>query len=232
MNFAICFLAYGDEHIDEFNLICKELLNINSNLNIFVCTNDVSKIKNKKINIIETKEKFNYNLKKEAIKCALKKFNTIVCMDTDMVLRKNINFEAIDNLDDGLYITTSPFKNFKYKKKLISINKILNDTEYGNSLKVYANTNDLYSIDEQIFILKINDLNKKNAFINHWDYIFNNFQSNDFNQYGMYEGLNIFTAAKLSDIVIGVSTLNLNIFFDSFSHCGWEVKKINKKMLI
>jgi hypothetical protein len=43
-----------------------------------VCTNNKSKIENKNINIVETNKKFNYNLKKESIKIALKSFDNIL----------------------------------------------------------------------------------------------------------------------------------------------------------
>jgi hypothetical protein len=233
MDFAICFLAYGNEHINEFNIICNSLLTLNANLNIFVCTNDVSKINNKNINIIETAKQFNYNLKRESIKFALKKFDTILCMDTDMVLRNNIDFSIIDNLlEDGLYLTQSPYRVFRYRGQLVSSYGILNNTNYGKLLKEYANTNDLYFSDEQIFVLKIKDKSKKENFINHWDYIFDNFQPIELNEYGMYEGLNIYTSAKLSELSIHLPNTNLNTFFKSFSHYGWDVKKTNTKNLI
>ena len=59
INFALCFLAYGDEHITELNSIGNTL----SNYPTFVLTDYKTKIKNKSINVIETTEDFNFNLK-------------------------------------------------------------------------------------------------------------------------------------------------------------------------
>ena len=61
--FALCFLAYGDEHIDEFNDVSKKILSTHPLSNIFVLTDDKSKIHNQSINIFETQEEFNFNLK-------------------------------------------------------------------------------------------------------------------------------------------------------------------------
>ena len=44
--FALCFLAYGDEHIEEFNKTCNKILSTHPLSNIFVLTNDKSKINN------------------------------------------------------------------------------------------------------------------------------------------------------------------------------------------
>ena len=54
--FALCFLAYGDEHIEEFNKTCNKILSTHPLSNIFVLTNDKSKIHNDSINIFEKKE--------------------------------------------------------------------------------------------------------------------------------------------------------------------------------
>ena len=65
--FALCFLAYGDEHIKEFNKVCNKILVSHPLSNIFVLTNDKSKIDNHTINIFEKQEDFNFNLKRYII---------------------------------------------------------------------------------------------------------------------------------------------------------------------
>lgn len=82
--FGLCFLAYGDEHITEFN-------NLENNLNnypTFVLTNNRSLISSTTSNIIETTEEFNFNLKRYAVNSAFQKYDTIVLLDTDVDIKK------------------------------------------------------------------------------------------------------------------------------------------------
>lgn len=226
MNFAICFLAYGDKYIKEFNIICNNLLNINPNLNIFVCTNNKSKIENKNINIVETNKKFNYNLKKESIKIALKSFDNILWMDTDILIKNTIDFSIFETLtENGLYVYKKPYKIFRHKSKCISIHNILNTTKYGKLIKKFNNNSDLFFLDEHIFIIKECDTLKKQAFIDNWDYIFNNLQNYKLNNNGMYEGLNIYAAAIKANIKIINPNIKLKIFFQSLPHYGWDLQK-------
>ena len=86
MNFALCFLAYGEEHINEFNVISTKILNRTPTLPIFVLTDDKSKIDNVSIKIIETQEEFNFNLKRYVVAEAFKEYDTIILLDTDINL--------------------------------------------------------------------------------------------------------------------------------------------------
>ena len=85
--FALCFLAYGDEHIKEFNKVCNKILVSHPLSNIFVLTNDKSKIDNHSINIFEKQEDFNFNLKRYIIAEAFETYDTIIMLDTDIDIK-------------------------------------------------------------------------------------------------------------------------------------------------
>lgn len=222
-DFAICFLAYNDEHIDEFNHISKSLLPFK---NIFVCTNRINKIV-ENVNIIETTESFNYNLKRKSIEFALKKFDIILVMDTDYIVDKNIKFSVFNDIVDGLYITwINDTVDFMGKK--ISVCDTTN--EYFNKLHKLNTTNkNLFFIDECIFLLKITDENKKIKFIESWNYIFNeteDVQPNNGNN-GAIEGLIIYLSCLLSDINIYkvYDYKKLDNLFNNFYHYFKENNK-------
>ena len=100
--FALCFLAYGDEHIDEFNDVSKKILSTHPLSNIFVLTDDKSKIHNQSINIFETQEEFNFNLKRCVISEAFKTYDTIIMLDTDVDIK---SFQYISDIQlDGMYV--------------------------------------------------------------------------------------------------------------------------------
>lgn len=97
-NFGICLLAYGDEHINEFNDL------ILTHPHIFVLTDDKAKIHNQSINFIETVEDFNFNLKRHVIAEAFKQYETVVLLDTDVKVTPQ-SFSNIDKLvSDGMYV--------------------------------------------------------------------------------------------------------------------------------
>ena len=73
---VFCFLAYGEEHINEFNIVAKSLLQINPKYRIIVGTDSPEQIIKGIYRVIEIKEPFNYNLKRIVIEGALKEFDT------------------------------------------------------------------------------------------------------------------------------------------------------------
>lgn len=194
---AFCFLAVGNEHINEFNYISNKLSKFGE---IFVCTDDESKI-NKNFNIIKNNDAFNYNLKRKSIDNALKTHDTIIAMDTDYYLiNDNLNFSSIDQLSDGMYVVWIDNSVF-FMKDIITIENT--KSEYVKKLIELNDTNkDLFFIDECIFLLKISDKEKKNNFINNWNKIFletEHIQPNNKNN-GAMEGLIIYLSCLKSGI--------------------------------
>jgi hypothetical protein len=236
-NFAVCYLAYDDEHINEFNYISKSLLELD-NFNIFVCTNNKYKII-QDVNIIETKEFFNFNLKRKSIEIALKKFDIILVMDTDYkIINKNIDFSFLYELNDGIYVKWfDNMVDFMGEKMSSSDNNNL----YINKLyELNTINNELFFIDECIFLLKISDEIKKNNFIENWNNIFNetvHVQPNN-GKNGAIEGLIIYLSCLLSGIdIYKVDDYNkINNLFNKFYHYSQEINKekiysINKTLI-
>ena len=79
--FCFCFLAYGEEHIKEFNIVAKSILKLNSNYKIIVGTDSPIDIIDGVYQTILINEPFNYNLKRIVIEHSLKEFNTILFFD-------------------------------------------------------------------------------------------------------------------------------------------------------
>jgi hypothetical protein len=102
MNYALCFLAYGDEHIQEFNNLCYNLLKRDETPHIFVLTDDKSKIDNLPVSVLETREEFNFNLKRHIIEEAFKLYDTIILLDTDIEIKSLQFMSTID--EDGMYV--------------------------------------------------------------------------------------------------------------------------------
>lgn len=223
-NLSFCFLAYGDEHIKEFNHISKLLLTFGD---IFVCTDNRSKII-ENVNITETSESFNYNLKRKSIEQALKKFDTILVMDTDYhLIDENINFSVFNDLLDGLYITWIDDKVDFMGEKISTCD--INNKYFTKLDKLNISNNKLFFIDECVFLLKISDKNKKIKFIENWNYIFNetkDIQPNNGNN-GAIEGLIIYLSCLLSNInIYKVSDYkSLDKLFNNFYHYSKEMNK-------
>ena len=237
-NFAICSLAYGDEHINEFNLLCKSLLSIDNSLVIYVCTDDKTKIENQSINIVETVESFNYNLKRVSIETAFEKYDTILFLDTDMFVNKSVDFSAIDKIDrDGFHTSSTPYTVFTHQDERISVLRLLRDTDYGRIIRKLNNdSEDLTFLDEQLFIIKITDKEKRKQFIDNWENIFQktkhyHIKDKVYQNSGIYEGLIISLACRLANVDIIHKYEILNIFYNAFSHFGWYTDKPQTKLI-
>jgi len=92
MNYGICFLAYGEEYIKEFNIVAESLIKLNNEFKIFVVTDQPDWIINGVYKIIKVEEEFNFNLKRIVIEEALKENDTILFLDTDIFIRNGIDF--------------------------------------------------------------------------------------------------------------------------------------------
>lgn len=243
--FAICSLAYGERCIGEFNQLVESLDKINPNLNIFVCTNDKSKIQKQSINIIETTKPFNYNLKMVAIESALLNFSKVICVDSDGIFYPNTDFSFINNLTDNSFYCYHKTKLIKWLGNRIEISKLLNGktkfdnfNEYGMALNEIKDNNDLEFIDEGIFLISLTDINKRKEFINEWKYILNYTQKGQTSDKdniflpGAFEGIILNMICKKLKINIEVYPKILIDFFNSFLHYGNIDGNILNKNLI
>lgn len=212
--FALCFLAFGDEHISEFNETCNKILVNNPFSNIFVLTDDKSKIENNHINIIEKKEDFNFNLKRYIIAEAFKIYDTIVMLDTDVDIK---SFEHI-NLQinsDGMYVNWIASR-LIHKGKLLNIGK----DEYCNTLRKLNNYKyPVQFIPEFCVFFKISNIEIRKKFIERWSYIHNSvneFEPTDrhLNLNGAVEGCIMYSAC----MDLGLPIIVAPKLFESVKH--------------
>ena len=219
--FALCFLAYGDEHIKEFNKVCNNILVSHPLSNIFVLTNDKSKIDNHSINIFEKQEDFNFNLKRYIIAEAFETYDTIIMLDTDIDIK---SFEQM-NLSinsDGMYVNW-------ISSKLIHKGKLLNigNDEYCNALRKLNNyAYPIQFIPEFCVFFKISEIKTRKEFIERWDYIHNSineFEPTDrhLNLNGAVEGCIMHSAC----IDIGLPIIVSTELFESVRHYASNFEK-------
>ncbi len=159
--FGLCFLAYGDEHITEFNNLKNNLKNYPT----FVLTNNRSLISSTTSNIIETTEEFNFNLKRYAVNAAFQKYDTIVLLDTDIDIQ---TFEFIDEIElDGMYV--------EWIDPKLTHKGIRLDTKNNNYLielgKLNKHNLPIQFIPEYCIIIKISDKDKRKQFVERWSEI-------------------------------------------------------------
>jgi len=216
MNYALCFLAYGDEHIVEFNTISKQILLSNPKVHIFVLTDDKSKIDNSSITIIETQEEFNFNLKRYVIEEALKSYDTIVLLDTDIKILNNTFSSLSDITTDGMYV--------KWIDNRLTHNGIrldVSNNSYTIELTKFNKTKlPIRFIPEYCVVLHLSDLTTKTKFIENWNYIYTNtkhIQPKDrhYGLSGAIEGCIMYVSCLNSNIPIVHSN---NKLFDSITH--------------
>jgi hypothetical protein len=216
INFALCFLAYGDEHITELNTL--------SNYPTFVLTDDKTKIKNKSINVIETTEDFNFNLKRYSVKEAFRNYNTIVMLDTDVNIQ-SLSFVS-EITSDGMYVEwVDPkltHKGFRMDNKnneyLIELSKLNN-----HKLPIQF-------IPEFCVVIKISDIDKRMQFVERWGEIHDSikqFEPTDrhYNLNGAVEGCIMYlTCMDLNIPIIAYSDKLQITHYTSYS-------KINKQLV-
>jgi len=219
--FALCFLAYGDEHIKEFNKVCDKMLVSHPLSNIFVLTNDKSKIDNHSINIFEKQEDFNFNLKRYIIAEAFKIYDTIIMLDTDIDIKSFENMNLYIN-SDGMYVNW-------ISSKLIHKGKPLNigDDEYCNELRKLNNyTYPIQFIPEFCVFFKISEIKTRKEFVERWGYIHNSvskFEPTDrhLNLNGAVEGCIIHSTC----MDLGLPIIVAPELFESVRHYASNYKK-------
>lgn len=227
--FCFCFLAYGDEHIKEFNIVAKSILQLNSNFKIIVGTDSPSDIIEGVYDIIKIDEPFNYNLKRVVIEHSLKEFNTILFLDTDVFIRYGVNFSVLDILEDGMYAAEivgleelrDVYGSLEYMKEYLD--------ELG---KVY--TNELFLVHEGIFILNLSDDKQKEDFIRHWEEV--DIQTRPYHKLaydlpGAMEGLIIWIAIQKSNINLKLADGEILKMFKLISHFGRRDCKLERTLI-
>jgi hypothetical protein len=240
MKVGICSLVFGQQHSIEFYNMIK---NINNNP-IYAFTNNPKLEKKDNLHITYSDSNFNFNLKRFAIGEALNKHDTIVCLDTDICFTYDFEFDNIDNIEDGLYVSWKGLVQ-KYKGNKLSINQIINkksgiseiDT-YGDALIECGATSDNISFfDEFAFILKLSNNRTKNRFLNMWNKIYTQTESkqptdrHDEQLSGALESLIISLVCSNCNIPIISNHPTTNILFDSIIHYD-SIKKENNITLI
>lgn len=229
MNFAFCFLAHGEEHIEEFNIVAESLLKLNNKFNIFVGTDSPTDITDGVYKIIKIEDEFNFNLKRVIIEEALKEFDTIIFLDTDIFIRNGIDFSVINNLTN----------NTIYADEIVSMDK-LKDVygsldymkEYLDILTPIINT-PLFLIHEGLFILKTTDTTKDN-FLRIWkeiDLQTRSYQKMAYGVLGAMEGLIIYISLVKSGIKIVEATGNIRTLYMKIAHFGSRGRKLIKTII-
>lgn len=103
-NIVFCTLAYGDKYINFSHNLINQILG--KGYNFMVYTSDTSKYEyNELLEVIENKnEYFSFHQKLEIVEIALKKYNTVIFLDSDVEIIGNPDFAIFDDIEQGLHI--------------------------------------------------------------------------------------------------------------------------------
>jgi len=229
MNFAFCFLAYGDEHIDEFNIVADSLLNLNKEFKIFVGTDSSDKLIDGIYKIITIDEEFNFNLKRNVIEVALNEVDTIIFLDTDIFIRNGIDFSVIKNLNNNTIYADEIVGLEKLKDVYGSLDYM---QEYLDILTPMIDT-PLFLIHEGLFILKTTNETKDN-FLNNWkeiDLQTRPYQKMAYGVLGAMEGLIIYISLIKSGIKIELAKDDIRKLYSNIAHFGSRGRKLIKTII-
>jgi hypothetical protein len=226
-DFAITFLAFGEEHINEFNTTTKQLLDFDNNLHIYVVTDNKELIENKDIHIREIDEPFNYNLKRKSFEFAFEQHNVVMYMDTDILFHGKPDFNYVRGVDEGMHIKWFSGST-QYKGEIITIEDMC-QTDYG---KMIDNENIMF-LNEFLMILRIDDPDKRKLFTNAWDDLNNTTLSHQPNNGydGALEGLII--SAICDQLNIKIESPRNEFFFNilNIGTLNYYTKKLNKSII-
>jgi hypothetical protein len=210
---ALCFLAYGEEHIQEFNKLCYNLIRFDNVPHIFVLTDDKSKVDNLPVTVLETHEEFNFNLKRHVIEEAFKLYDTIILLDTDIEIKSLQFMSTID--EDGMYV--------KWVDPKLTHKGIRLDTKNNDYLielnKLNKHILPVQFIPEYCVVIKISDVQKRINFIKHWTNIhklIKQFEPTDrhYNLNGAIEGCIMY----LSCLNVNIPIISNEKLFESITH--------------
>lgn len=227
--FCFCFLAYGDEHINEFNIVAKSILDLDKDFKIIVGTDSPSKIIEGVYRVIKLSESFNYNLKRIVIGEALTEFDTLFFLDTDTFIKSDADFFILNHIDEGFHASKivgldelrDVYGSLEYMKDYLSILTTVTDDA-------------LELIHEGKFVLHIKDNDKKRSFIQWWEKIDRQtrpYQKLAYDLPGAMEGIIIWIAVKKSMIDLKIVDSELKTFFKSIKHFGKANIKLKKSLI-
>lgn len=226
---CFCFLAYGEEHINEFNIVAKSILKLDPTFKIVVATDLPGNIVKGVYKIVKLEEEFNYNLKRAALAAALEEFNTVLFLDTDMFLRTGIDFSEIDSLKDGIYVAEVV--------GLDSLRDVYGSLDYMSDYLKKLKTiysGELFLVHEGYFILKIESDQQKEKFLQHWQEIDEQtrpYQRLAYNLPGAMEGIIIWIALQKANINIELTNKKAIKIFERLSHFGKRGCKLEKTLI-
>jgi len=215
---VFCFLAYGEEHINEFNAVAKSLLKLDPTYKIVVATDLPKAIIDGTYKIVKLEEEFNYTLKRVALAAALEESNTVVFLDTDTFLRTGINFSELDSLENAMYAAEVV--------DLDSLRDIYGSLDY---MKEYLeeltkiHSKELFLVHEGYFVLKIEDTKQREDFIRYWEDIDKQtrpYQRFAYDLPGAMEGIIMWIALQKAKIDIKSTDERVAKVFDRLSHFG------------
>jgi len=227
--FGICFLAHGEEHIEEFNIVAESLLEINKEFKIFVGTDNPYDITDGVYKIIKIEDEFNFNLKRIIIEEALKEVNTILFLDTDIFIRNGIDFSVIDNLNNNTIYADEVVDMDKLKDVYGSLDYM---KEYLDILTPMIET-PLFLIHEGLFILKTTN-ETKDLFLKNWEEIdlqTRPYQKLAYGLLGAMEGLIIYISLIKSDISIELAKDDIRNLYSKIAHFGSRGRKLIKTII-
>jgi hypothetical protein len=227
--FCFCFLAYGEEHIKEFNIVAKSILKLNTDYKIIVGTDSPVDIIDGVYRTILINEPFNYNLKRIVIEHSLKEFNTILFLDTDIFIRYGIDFSILDNLVDGMYAA-----------EIVGLDELRDVYGSLDYMKEYLDelskihTDQLFLIHEGLFILNLSDTKQKEDFIKYWEEI--DVQTRPYHKLaydlpGAMEGIIIWIAIQKANIKLTLMEGKIENLFRCIRHYGKRNCKLEKTLI-
>jgi hypothetical protein len=227
--FGICFLAYGDEHINEFNIVLDSLLTFNKDLKIFVGTDKPNKIGKGIYKTIKIDDEFNFNLKRIVIEEALKEYDTILFLDTDIFIINGIDFSVINNLNN----------NTIYADEIVNMNKLKDVYGSLDYMKEYLDIltpmidTPLFLVHEGLFILKTTN-ETKDLFLKNWreiDLQTRPYQKMAYDLLGAMEGLIIYISLIKSNISIELAKNEIRNLYSKIAHFGSRNRKMIKTII-
>ncbi len=226
---VFCFLAYGDEHINEFNIVAKSLLNLNSEYKIIVGTDCPDRLIEGIYKVVKIEEPFNYNLKRVVIEKALKEFDMLMFLDTDIFLRTGIDFSILDKVSDGMYVA-----------EVVTLDKLKDVYGSLDYMKEYLDelrsiySEELFLVHEGYFVLKLKSKEQKENFINYWEKVDTQtrpYQRLAYDLPGAMEGIIIWIAAQKSSIRVRLPGAKVRRVFERISHFGKRNRKLERTLI-
>jgi len=235
MNYGICFLAYGKEHINEFNAAADSLLRLNKDFKIFVATDNPDNIIKGVYSITKIEESFNFNLKRVVIESALKEVDSILFLDTDVYVNKDTNFSIIDTIINNTNESTI------YAAEVVDLDKLRDVYGSLDYMKDYLDIltpmidTPLLLVHEGIFVLKITNKIQKNNFLNLWkelDLQTRPYQKLAYNLLGAMEGIIMYISLVKSNIKIELPIdENIKYLYSKIIHFGASGIKLNRTLI-